>query len=89
MPLGIFLPGRSGSGILFRDKFQLITTGLLNTPQESSEGCREILLPEFYSAFQFVESYGLLLGKKKKHSIDVPFHRSNLHLKKSHKQINC
>lgn len=33
MPLGIFLPGRSGSGILFRDKFQLITTGLLNTPQ--------------------------------------------------------
>lgn len=83
-PLGSFLLGRSGSRILFRDKFQLITTGLLSGPQRviwmMEEGsCSKVLF--CLSACRVLQTL--------KHSIDVAFHSGNLHLKKSHKQMNC
>ena len=64
VPLRIFVTGRSGFRLSFKDKFQLITPGLLHLSKESYEWGREVLIPKFYPAFQFVKSHGIFLGNK-------------------------
>lgn len=59
MPLGSFLPGRSGSRILFRNKFRTNYDWPLSAPEGVIWMMETFLLQSSILPFQFVEPYRL------------------------------